>query len=68
MPLLGEFQPLPALACQIRDETGLGETLFQVITRLELVFDDQDFHGGLPGRDEHILPQLLPSVESITNL
>ena len=56
MPRLGEFQPVPAVARQIGDETGLGETLLQVIARLGLVFDDQDFHGHSVVLNTCILP------------
>ena len=68
MSCFGKFQPLPAIAGQIRDETGFGEALLQVVARFGLVFDDQYFHGGRIGVDERILPQLMPSVACITNM
>ena len=61
MPRLGEFQPVPSVARQVRDEAGLGESLLQVIARLGLVFDDQDFHVQETNLDGCILPQPTPA-------
>ncbi|MPN61533.1 hypothetical protein SDC9_209271 [bioreactor metagenome] len=65
---LCEFQPLPSIASQIRNEARLGEALLQVITCFGFVFDDEYFHGWGVRADASILPQLTHCVERITDL